>query len=256
LKHNLTTFVGITVFALSGIIFWETGFVWLVLTAILIAYLIATAYGSFKIQSNYFLKSINTGKRKAIAITFDDGPDPATTPEILRILKEKGVKATFFVIGKKAEKHPDLLRQIDEDGHIIANHSYSHHYFIAFFSTIKLKNDIARCNAIITDVIGRPPRFFRPPFGVTNPRYVTVLKDLQLDCIGWSLRSMDTKAKNKYQIINKVISKLKARDIVLLHDNLRVTADSLDDLIEHCLQKGIKIETLSSLIQKEPYDKI
>jgi hypothetical protein len=64
------------------------------------------------------------------------------------------------------------------------------------------------------------------------------------------------KASNKYQIINKIISKLQSRDIVLLHDNLRVTADSLEDVIEHCLQKGVKIEPLSRLIQKEPYDKI
>jgi peptidoglycan/xylan/chitin deacetylase (PgdA/CDA1 family) len=102
-------------------------------------YLAATAYGSFKIQANYFLKSINKGQRKSIALTFDDGPDPDTTPIILEILKQKNVKATFFVIGKKAEKYPELLRQIDEEGHIVANHSYSHHNLIAFFSTEKLK---------------------------------------------------------------------------------------------------------------------
>jgi peptidoglycan/xylan/chitin deacetylase (PgdA/CDA1 family) len=256
LKHNITTFVAITAFALCGIIFWETGFAWLVLSVIVVAYLAATAYGSFKIQTNYFLKSINKGQRKSIALTFDDGPDPDTTPAILETLKQKNVKATFFVIGKKAEKYPELLRRIDEEGHIVANHSYSHHNLIAFFSTEKLKKDIARCNSIINDAIGKPPRFFRPPFGVTNPRYATVLKELQLDCIGWSLRSFDTKASNKYQIINKIISKLQSRDIVLLHDNLRVTADSLEDVIEHCLQKGVKIESLSRLIQKEPYDKI
>ena len=254
MKHNITTAISITIFALSGIIFWETGFAWLVFIAIALAYMAVTAYGSFTIQTNYFIKSINRGKRKAITLTFDDGPDPETTPLILDILKKKDVRATFFVIGKKAEKYPELLRRIDEEGHIVANHSYSHHYMIAFFSKEKLKKDLDQCTSIISGILGKTPKFFRPPFGVTNPRYASVLHDLKLVSVGWSIRSMDTKAKNKYEIINKVIAKLKTKDIVLLHDDRKVTADSIEDLIEHCLQKGLKFEPLSKLIQKEPYE--
>lgn len=239
--------------ALSSIIFWETGFAWVVFAIIALAYLAIISYGSFKIQANYFVNSINRGKRKSIAFTFDDGPDPDTTPKILETLHEKGIKATFFVIGKKAEKYPDLLRRIDEEGHIVANHSYSHHHLIAFFSKEKLKLDLEHCNNVISDILGKSPRFYRPPFGVTNPRYAGVLKSLKLESIGWSLRSLDTKAKNKYELINRVLSKLQAKDIILLHDDRKITAESLPDLIEHCLQKGIKIETLSRLIQKEPY---
>jgi peptidoglycan/xylan/chitin deacetylase (PgdA/CDA1 family) len=253
LKHNIVTAITITIIALSGIIFWETGFVWVVFGIIVLAYLAITSYGSFKIQANYFVKSIHQGKRKSIALTFDDGPDPDTTPQILETLRDKGVKATFFVIGRKAEKYPDLLRRIDEEGHIVANHSYSHNYLIAFFSKEKLKKDLDRCSNIITDILGKSPRFYRPPFGVTNPHYAGVLKELNLQSIGWSLRSLDTRANNKYEIINRVISKLKARDIILLHDDRKITAESLADLIEHCLQKDVKIETLSRLIQKEPY---
>ncbi|MCF0062253.1 polysaccharide deacetylase family protein [Dyadobacter chenwenxiniae] len=254
MKHNIVTAIAITIFALSGIIFWETGFAWLIFIAIALAYLAVTAYGSFNIQANYFLKSTSRGKRKSIALTFDDGPDPETTPRILDMLREKNVKATFFVIGKRAEKHPELLLRIDEEGHIVGNHSYSHHYLIAFFSTEKLKNDLDRCSGIIAGILGKTPKFFRPPFGVTNPRYARVLRNLKLDSVGWSLRSLDTKARNKYEIINRVISAVNAKDIILLHDNRKVTADSLEDLIEHCLQKGIKIEPLSKLIQKEPYE--
>jgi peptidoglycan/xylan/chitin deacetylase (PgdA/CDA1 family) len=101
---------------------------------------------------------------------------------------------------------------------------------------------------------GKKPLFFRPPFGVTNPRYATVLGTLGMHSIGWSLRSLDTRAKNKYQLINKIISTIKTRDIVLLHDHLRITADSLGDIISHCLEMGIKIETLPRLIGKEPYE--
>ncbi|MCE7070486.1 polysaccharide deacetylase family protein [Dyadobacter sp. CY327] len=254
MKHNIVTGTAITIFALSGIIFWETGFAWLIFIFIALAYLALTAYGSFNIQANYFLKSINTGKRKSIALTFDDGPDPDTTPKILDILKEKGVKATFFVIGKRAEKYPELIRRIDEEGHIIGNHSYSHHTMIAFFSKDKLAKDLEHCTSIISGILGKTPKFYRPPFGVTNPRYARVLRELKLDSVGWSVRSFDTKAQNKYEVINRVMSKVRVRDIVLLHDNRKVTADSMEDLIEHCLQKGLKIEPLSKLIQREPYE--
>ncbi len=255
MKHNIVTFIAVTVFALSGIIFWETGFAWLVLSLVAVIYFAILAYGSFKIQANYYFTSIHKGKRKSVALTFDDGPDEESTPKILQILKDKNVKATFFVIGKKAEKYPELIRQIDEDGHTIANHSYSHNYLIAFFSTKRLKADLVRCNEVISGIIDKSPLFFRPPFGVTNPRYATVLKELKLCSIGWSLRSLDTRAKNKYQLISRILGVLQKRDIILLHDNRSVTADSLEDIIEHCVQKGIKIEPLPRLIDKEAYGK-
>ena len=219
-------------------------------------YLSIIAYGSYQIKSNYFITSINKGKRRSVALTFDDGPHPDKTPGILEILKEKNVKATFFVIGKNAEKYPDLLRQIDDNGHFIANHSYSHSYLIAFFSKGRLSKDLARCNEIIFQAIGKTPIFFRPPFGVTNPRYKRALTENGLQSIGWSLRSLDTRAKTKYQVIDKVISNLKRGDIVLLHDHLSVTADALEDIIEHINTKGIEIEPLSKVINMEPYAKV
>ncbi|GGN05640.1 polysaccharide deacetylase [Dyadobacter beijingensis] len=254
MKHNLLIFICITAAALSSIIFWETDYLWIVMAGIALLFVGVTAYGSAQIQANYFLKSINKGRSKAIALTFDDGPDPDSTPRILETLRQNDLKATFFVIGRKAVEHPELLRRIVEEGHTIANHSYSHSYLIALFSTRKLKADIQRCNEAIRDITGRAPVFFRPPFGVTNPRYARVLKELQMQSIGWSLRSMDTRAKNKYQLINTIVSKLKPRNIVLLHDHLPLTAETLPDIIGHCREMGIKIEPLPRLIGKEPYE--
>jgi len=256
LKHKIITAVAGIAFVLCGFAFWETGYVEIILGLIAVLYLISTTYGSFQIKANYFVKSIHRGSKRSIALTFDDGPDPDTTPRILETLKQKGVKATFFVIGKRAEKYPELLRQIDEQGHVIANHSYSHHYMIAFFSKDRLHKDIASCNEMIEAAIGKSPVFFRPPFGVTNPRYAEVLKELKMQSIGWSLRSFDTRAKNKYQLIEKVISKLQRRDIVLLHDNRTVTADALEDLIEHCFNKNIEIQPLATIINKKPYEAV
>ncbi|MCF0073788.1 polysaccharide deacetylase family protein [Dyadobacter sp. CY261] len=254
MKHNLVIAFCITAAALSFVIFGETDYLWFVLGGIALLFISVVAYGSSQIQANYFVKSINKGRVKAIALTFDDGPDPESTPRILETLRENNVKATFFVIGRKAVEYPDLLRQIVEEGHTIANHSYSHHYLIGLFSSKKLRSDIQRCNEAIRDITGQVPVFFRPPFGVTNPRYAGVLKDLKMESIGWSLRSMDTRAKNKYQLIQKIISKLKPRDIVLLHDHLPLTADTLPDIIGHCREMGIKIEPLPRLIGKEPYE--
>ena len=255
MKHNLVTFIALTTFVASSVIFWESGYVEFVLIGITLLYLASTAYGSYEIEANYFIKSINSGKGKGIALTFDDGPDPETTPAILSILKEAKIKATFFVIGKKAELYPELVRQIDEEGHIVANHSYSHSWGIGFFSTNRLSADMAKCNEVVKLAIGKTPLLFRPPFGVTNPRYSGALKTNGLLSIGWSIRSMDTQAKNKYQVIDKVMSKLKKGNIVLLHDNLPVTVAALEDIIEHCKNKRFHLEPLSKVISQEPYVK-
>ena len=254
MKHKIITATTGIALVLCGFAFWETGYVEYILGILAILYLISTAYGSFQIRANYFVTSIHKGKKKAIALTFDDGPHPENTPRILEILKEKGVKATFFIIGKNAEQYPEIVRRIDGEGHTIANHSFSHNYLIAFFSTKRLEKDLAQCNEIIYQIISKKVKLFRPPFGVTNPRYNTVLNNLGLQSIGWSLRSFDTRAKNKYQLIQNVISKMQKRDIVLLHDHLSVTADALEDLIEHCRSKNIDILPLPLLINKEPYE--
>jgi peptidoglycan-N-acetylglucosamine deacetylase len=243
----------LTLLVLCSVIFWETGFVEFVLGGILLIFLSITAYGSFQIRANYYIKSINLGRKKGVALTFDDGPDPVTTPQILSILREADVKATFFVIGKKAEQYPELIRQIDSEGHIVANHSYSHSYFIGFFSTLKLSADIAKCNRIIAETIGKTPVFFRPPFGVTNPRFGKALRMNGMKSVGWSVRSFDTRAKNKYQLIDRVVRSIKKRDIVLLHDRMPITVEALPDMIGYCRSKRLRLEPLNIVVNQEAY---
>lgn len=241
---------------LSSVIFWESGLALYIIPLLTVMYIAVIAYGSWNIQANYYIKSINKGKSKSIALTFDDGPDPENTPKILETLKQYNLKATFFVIGKKAEQFPEILKRIDEEGHTIGNHSYSHSYFIGFYTSQALCKDIGRCDEIITQIIGKKPIYFRPPFGVTNPNYADAMRAHNLQSIGWSLRTMDTRAKNKYQVIEKVISKLQKKDIILFHDRLAATAEALPDIIEHCQNKKITIESLPSCIKLEPYARI
>jgi peptidoglycan/xylan/chitin deacetylase (PgdA/CDA1 family) len=256
LKHNIFTFFTLTAIVLSSVIFWESGLALYVIPILTAMYVAVIAYGSWRIQANYYLTSINKGKSKSIALTFDDGPDPVNTPKILDTLQQYNIKATFFVIGKKAEQFPELLKRIDEEGHTIGNHSYGHSYLIGFYTSKALYQDIERCNDVIMQIIGKKPQYFRPPFGVTNPNYADAMKGLNLQSIGWSLRSMDTRAKNKYQVIEKVISRVQKKDIVLFHDRLACTAEALPDIIEHFQNKKLTIEPLSSCIKLEPYANI
>ena len=189
----------------------------------------------------------------AITLTFDDGPYPDITPRILEILDAENIKATFFVIGKKAEAHPEIINEIAGRGHIIANHSYSHSNMIGFFSSKKLKTDIEKCSELLCEIMGQRPLFFRPPFGVTNPRYERVLKKLKLISIGWTVRSFDTTSKSKEKLFEKITGSVSQSSIILLHDTKQITLETLPLLIQYFRDKNIKIVALDKLINKKPY---
>jgi len=189
-----------------------------------------------------------------VSLTFDDGPDKIITPLVLDILKEYDIKATFFLIGKKAEKHPYLVKQIVEEGHIIANHTYSHSGFFPLSNKKRVKEEIKDCNVVIKNAIGRKSKLFRPPFGVTNPIIAKVVKEKELKAIGWSIRSLDTMNKSRESINKKVISKLHPGAIILLHDSCRDADVLLKQLILSILEKGYKILPLDEMLNIEVYE--
>ena len=197
-----------------------------------VTYLIITALGSAKIQWNYFLQStLVINKKNAVLLTFDDGPHHIFTPVILDILKEHDIKAIFFLIGKNAEAHPDLVKRILREGHTIGNHSYSHQNQLPLFSLKRLHEDISTCTQIIYRITGIRTQLFRPPFGVTTPRYAEVLQEEKLDSVGWSLRSMDTVIKSATKLTDKMNRNIIAGDIVLFHDRCSVTVEALNEII-------------------------
>lgn len=220
---------------------------------LLLIYTGITAYGSAQIQANYFVDSINYGSGNRIALTFDDGPDPEMTPKVLAVLAEHQVKATFFLIGHKVEQYPDLAKQIAAAGHVVADHSYSHSNTIAIFPTAKLTADIKQGADIIEQATGKRPMWFRPPFGVTNPRYAKALKTLGMTSIGWSVRSMDTTKPDANILLRRITDSLKPGSIVLLHDTQQVTLQILPQLIQQVQKRGMEIVGLPELINKEPY---
>ena len=137
---------------------------------LLLIYVSVLFCGSYFMRMGFFLKSICSVKTKDrwIALSFDDGP-AGSTSQILDILKENEVEAAFFCIGKKISGNEELLKRMVQEGHIIGNHSFSHHTFFDFFSSGKMLNDMIQMNQLVKDITGLRPRFFRPPYGVTNP---------------------------------------------------------------------------------------
>jgi peptidoglycan/xylan/chitin deacetylase (PgdA/CDA1 family) len=194
--------------------------------------------GAYFIGLNFHLKSINSLDtfEKKVLLTFDDGPH-TNTIKVLEVLKKHNVKAVFFVIGKNIQGNEAILKEIVTDGHQIGNHSFSHHNWIDVWSTNKVTEDFATCQKLL-EQYQLQSKLFRPPYGVTNPNIAKALKQLNLQSIGWNVRSYDTSIKDVEKIKQRVISQLKPGAIILLHDRLDFMPELLEILIPAIKQKG------------------
>ncbi|HRF99668.1 MAG TPA: polysaccharide deacetylase family protein [Bacteroidia bacterium] len=194
--------------------------------------------GAYFIGLNFHLTSINSlnTNEKKVLLTFDDGPH-TNTIKVLEILKKHNVKAVFFVIGKNIQGNEAILKEIVADGHQIGNHSFSHHNFIDLWSTKKVAEDFASCEKLIEQYQPNT-KLFRPPYGVTNPNIAKALKQLNLQSIGWNVRSYDTSIKDVEKIKQRVLSQLKPGAIILLHDRLDFMPELLETLIPAIKEKG------------------
>jgi peptidoglycan-N-acetylglucosamine deacetylase len=222
---------------------------------IVLALILLLTWGSIKIQAGFYLRSLCSGSRdkKAVCLTFDDGPDEFVTPMILDILKKHQLKATFFIVGSKAEKHPEILERINREGHIIGGHSYSHHFFFDLFSALKMKQELSQTADYIYRVTGRKIRLFRPPYGVTNPTIAKVIRDLDFSSVGWSLRSKDTVIEDKVQLFNRLKLKVKAGDIILLHDSRTWTVSLLETFLKYLNEQQYIVERIDSFLNIKAY---
>jgi peptidoglycan/xylan/chitin deacetylase (PgdA/CDA1 family) len=189
----------------------------------------------------------------AIAITFDDGPLPAYTPKLLDILKNEGVNAAFFCIGHRIGGNEALLERALAEGHIVGNHSFSHHFWFDLFGTKKMVEDLRRADSAIEGAVGKRPKFFRPPYGVINPNLKKAIDACGYHTIGWSIRSLDTVVGDKEKLMRRVTDQLMPGDIVLFHDHGKMTLEILPLFIQAAKAKGLRIVRLDELIKLEPY---
>lgn len=171
--------------------------------------------------------------RGEIAITIDDGPDPAITPAVLDLLDRYDVKATFFCVGEKAQRYPDLCKDIAARGHAVENHSMHHNHHFALLLLGGYFSELTAAQKMLTSITGIRPGFFRAPAGLRNPLLDPVLNRLGLQLVSWTRRGFDTVEKNPQVTLAKLLDGLKAGDILLLHDgNTARTATGTPVILE------------------------
>jgi peptidoglycan/xylan/chitin deacetylase (PgdA/CDA1 family) len=177
------------------------------------------------------------------------------TERVLDVLKRHNIKATFFLIGEKVEKFPHIVKRIVEEGHIVANHTYSHSGLFPLSSSAKVKEELQRCNDSIYNAVGLRIKLFRPPFGVTNPIIGKMVKRSDYKTIGWSIRSLDTiNDKSRNDVADKVIGKLHRGAIILLHDRCNDADVLLETIIASAIEKKYTFVPLDELLKIDAYE--
>jgi len=215
----------------------------------------AAAHGAFHRNSPIFGKPITRapGDGLVVSLTFDDGPNPNATPAILDALGERGVKATFFILGKHAERWPDLTRRVAEEGHEVGNHGWFHRK-LHFKSPAYVRDDLTRGTRAIEQVTGVHPHLFRAPHGFRSPWVTRVASSLGQRTVGWSLGVWDSDRPGANVIAERTVSGAKPGSILLLHDgdgydpdgDRRQTAQAVPMIVDRLLAKGFRFTTLSS----------
>lgn len=156
--------------------------------------------------------------RQQIALTIDDGPDPAVTPRVLDLLDAAGARASFFCIADRARAHPALVRDIVARGHSVENHSDTHPHAFSLYGPRRMRREISAAQASLAELAGAPPRFFRAPAGLRNPFLEPVLADLDLSLAAWTRRAYDTRCADPELLLDRLTHGLAPGDILLLHD--------------------------------------
>lgn len=222
---------------------------------LLVIYSVVIFFGCINIQSNFFIKVIcaSTTVKKEIAISFDDGPSINYTPQILALLKKEGVRAAFFCIGSRIAGNEILVKKIIEEGHIIGNHTYSHHFWFDMFSSKNMLKDLKMMDQEVIKITGLQPKLFRPPYGVTNPNLKKAIINGGYTPIGWNVRSMDTVVKDKNKFFHKICSSIKPGAVFLFHDTSKITLEVLLEFIKEVKRNGFEIVPLDKLLNLKPY---
>ncbi len=188
-----------------------------------------------------------------VALTFDDGPDPHVTPRVLDLLAAAGVTASFFCVGRHAQRHPALLRRIAGEGHGVENHSQTHPLHFAFLVGSGLRREIEDAQAALADIAGCAPTWFRAPMGLRNPLLDPALHRAGLHLASWSRRGYDTRCRTPDTVLSRLSSRVTPGEVLLLHDgNCARAADGtpvvlavLPRLLTHLRECGITPVKLS-----------
>ena len=183
-----------------------------------------------------------------IAMTFDDGPSSANTPRLLEILKQRNIKATFFLIGQNAASNPDLVRRILADGHEVGNHSWTHPQ-LSKLSDDRVTTEINKTQDAIKEASGFTPTILRPPYGaITVRQREWIESQFGLSIILWSVDPFDWKRPGASVITQRILSQVRPGAIILSHDIHKQTVDAMPATLDGLIAKGYKFVTVTQLI--------
>jgi len=198
--------------------------------------------------------------RKAVSLTFDDGPEPGFTETVGHILEAHWKKATFFVIGEKAARAPALIQALAKAGHDIQNHTYSHDTRSHLFDARKLTEDVGRAQSLLTQLTGHPPTLYRPAVGIRNPPVHAAARNHGLKVVTWSKAARDGAWPLTAARAKALADSARPGDIFALHDGLRsdrpelrkATLEHLPALVDRLLERGFDLVTVSELLRPTP----
>ena len=179
-----------------------------------------------------------------IALTFDDGPSAAWTPALLDGLKERGVKATFFLIGENADKNPEIVKRMAEEGHLIGNHTY-HHVELTKVSENEARLELADTSAAIVRITGKEPEYMRPPFGAWQRK---LEQEIRMLPVLWTIDPLDWTTENQDEIVNKVVTEAEENDIILLHDCYKSSVEAGLRIVDILQEEGFVFVTVDELL--------
>ncbi len=191
--------------------------------------------------------TVDCSVQACVALTFDDGPNPLTTPRALAALEQAGVPATFFVVGNRVATNVDLLKRMQLDGDEVGNHSWSHPDFTKL-SVSQIREQIDKTQTAVSDVGLTSPRFFRPPYEARNSRIEQIV---QLPFILWNVDPKDWHQKRPDDLVQAVVSQAKPGAIIILHDTKEITVQALPKIISQ-LKPNYQLVTVSQLLNLQP----
>jgi len=232
----------------------------LALTGAVSAAAVAAGYQSMAPTGQWYGKTFTGLPRGShqIALTYDDGPNDPHTLRLLEIFAKHGIQATFFLIGRYVQQHPEIVREIVQAGHVVGNHTFKHP-LLTFKSEAEIRQELSQCRSALQDAIGEPSNLFRPPFGGRRPAVLRVARELGLKSVLWSVTGYDWNAPPAEAIEHKVAGQIRGGDVILLHDgsHKQMGADrsqtviATDHLIARYKAEGYEFVTIPQMMQKD-----
>lgn len=199
---------------------------------------------SIKVMNGYAVTGEDS--RKVIALTFDDGPHPIYTPKLLEGLKERNVTATFFVTGANASLYPELIEQMQKDGHVIGNHTY-HHVRLSSVGKEIFLQELKETNRVLEDILEINIEYVRPPFGEWN---TSIEQEIDMFPVLWDIDPLDWCRGNTEQIVKTVLDGAEDHAIILMHDEYATSVEAALQIVDELLEEGYEFVTVDKILLK------